>query len=109
LVSIVFGAIYDVAVDIRKNSPCFGRWIGIELSSEKKNSIYIPEGFAHGFSVLSDTAEINYYCTGEYSPKHEAGIIYNDPDLNINWKVSKPILSDKDSRFPLLNDADNNF
>ncbi len=97
LVTAISGKIFDVAVDIRKNSENFGKWIGIELNSDKKNMLYVPCGFAHGFCVLSEYAEIVYYCTNsEYSPEHEVGIIWNDPDLNINWPIKDPILSKKD-------------
>ena len=103
------GRIFDVAVDIRKGSPDYGKWIGIELSDENNKLIYIPPGFAHGFLTLSSMAEVFYKCTNEYSPGHERGIAWNDPDININWPVKAPILSAKDLSFPVLKDADNNF
>jgi dTDP-4-dehydrorhamnose 3,5-epimerase len=90
------GVIYDVAVDIRKGSATYGKWVGIELNSEAKNMVYVPEGFAHGFSVLSQTAEIEYFCTNIYAPDCEVGIAYNDPALNIDWKVKTPIVSARD-------------
>ncbi len=103
------GRIFDVAVDIRKGSPDFGKWVGIELSDENNTMIYIPQGFAHGFLTLSDTAEVLYKCTNEYSPGHERGIIWNDPDINIDWPLEAPILSAKDLSYPALKDAENNF
>ncbi len=99
----------DVAVDIRKNSPRYGMWCGKKLSANTIQLLSIPEGFAHGFSVLSDTAEIIYYCTREYAPEHEEGIVWNDKRLNIDWQVVDPILSRKDLQLPLLKDAKNNF
>lgn len=102
------GRIFDVAVDIRKGSPDYGKWVGLELSDENNNMIYIPPGFAHGFLTLSDTAEVLYKCTEEYSPGHERGIAWNDPDINIDWTIKAPILSAKDLSYPMLKDADNN-
>lgn len=100
------GEIFDVAVDIRKNSPTFGKWVGVILSGETKNMLWIPEGFAHGFLVLSEYAEVFYLVTGaEYSPVHDAGIIWNDPDIAIEWPIKgEPILSEKDKRLPRLVD-----
>lgn len=109
LVQCVQGKIFDVAVDIRKGSPLFGKWVAVELSSENHRLLYIPAGFAHGFVTLSDTAEIMYKCTAEYRPESDRGVIWNDPDINIAWPVEKPVLSDKDAALPLLKDADNNF
>lgn len=109
LVRCVKGAIFDVAVDIRKGSPTFGRWKGIELSEENRTMVYIPPAFAHGFVVLSESAEVIYKCTSEYSPEDDRGIIWNDPDINIIWPVKEPALSEKDRRRPMLRDADNNF
>ena len=103
------GRIFDVAVDIRKGSPDYGKWIGVELSDENNKMIYIPPGFAHGFLTLSDMAEVFYKCTNEYSPAHERGIAWNDPEINIDWPVKSPILSEKDQSYPVLKDADNNF
>ena len=99
------GEIFDVAVDIRRESPTFKEWVGVKLSAENRLMLYIPPGFAHGFLVLSETAEIIYKCTKEYSPANERGIIWNDPDINITWPVEKPQLSDKDVLNPLLRDA----
>ncbi|TAN45726.1 MAG: dTDP-4-dehydrorhamnose 3,5-epimerase [Nitrospirae bacterium] len=103
------GRIFDVAVDIRKGSPTYSKWVGVELSEENRRMLYVPEGFAHGFVVLSDYADLSYKCTGEYSPENDAGIIWNDPAIDILWPVETPLLSPKDSRLPLLAEADNNF
>ncbi|HMK56902.1 MAG TPA: dTDP-4-dehydrorhamnose 3,5-epimerase [Dissulfurispiraceae bacterium] len=109
LVRCIRGSVYDVGVDIRKGSPYYGRWVGVELSGENNLMIYVPPGFAHGFLVLSETAEVSYKCTREYSPDHDRGIFWNDPDLSIKWPGGSPILSSKDLRHPKLKDADNNF
>lgn len=103
------GRIFDVAVDIRKGSPSYGKWVGLELSEEDNNMIYIPPGFAHGFLTLSEKADVLYKCTEEYSPEHERGIAWNDPDINIDWPVQYPILSTKDLKYPALKGADNDF
>jgi dTDP-4-dehydrorhamnose 3,5-epimerase len=109
LVRCLKGRVFDVAVDIRNGSPTYGRWVGVELSENNNLMLYIPPAFAHGFLVLSSFAEVLYECTEEYSPEDDRGIIWNDPDIRINWPVKKPILSEKDRRHPLLKDADNNF
>ena len=109
LVQCLKGRIFDVAVDIRKSSPTFGNWVSAELSEENSLMLYVPPGFAHGFIVLSETADVLYKCTKEYAPDSDRGIIWNDPDINIQWPVKEPILSDKDKRHPFLKDADNNF
>ena len=109
LVRCVSGRIFDVAVDIRKGSPTFGRWEAQELSRENGLMLFIPAGFAHGFLTLSDTAEVLYKCTAEYSPAHDRGIIWNDPEVSIPWAVTDPLLSDKDKVHPRLRDAENNF
>jgi dTDP-4-dehydrorhamnose 3,5-epimerase len=111
LVRVLQGAIWDVAVDLRKNSPTYGKWFGMELTAENKKQLLIPKGFAHGFSVLSEMAVVFYKCDELYSPQEERGIMYNDPFLNIDWKVpaSKIILSAKDLKHPGFNLADNNF
>jgi dTDP-4-dehydrorhamnose 3,5-epimerase len=96
-------------VDIRRGSPYFGKWAGAELSEENRHMLYVPPGFAHGFQVLSDTAEVMYKCTDEYSPSEERGIIWNDPDIAITWPLPQPVLSDKDKMNPRLRDADNNY
>jgi dTDP-4-dehydrorhamnose 3,5-epimerase len=109
LVMCLRGSIFDVAVDIRGGSPHFGKWIGIELSEENRNMLYVPPGFAHGFQVLSDTADVLYKCTKEYSPSDDRGIVWNDPDIGIAWPLAGPVLSDKDTVHPMLKHADNNF
>ncbi len=107
LVRCIDGEIFDVAVDIRKGSPTFGKWTGACLSSDNRKMMYIPEGFAHGFIVLSDTAEIVYKVKGgEYSPRCERGIIWNDPAVGISWQADDVIVSDKDMSLPLLKDAE---
>ncbi len=109
LVRCLKGRIFDVAVDMRKGSPTYGKWAGIELSEDNRQLLYIPPSFAHGFVTLSVTAEIIYKCTQEYSPEYDRGIIWNDPAINIDWPVRAPILSEKDRVLPFLKDADNNF
>jgi len=109
LVIALRGEIFDVVVDIRKNSPTYGKWIGEILSENNHNSLYIPEGFAHGFCVLSEEADVLYKVSQEYSPEDEKGIIWNDPEINIAWPIDKPILQEKDSKLPVLKNADNNF
>ena len=96
LCQVLLGNVLDVAVDIRFGSPTFGRYIALELSEEKHNQIWIPSGFAHGFSVLSEEAIFSYKCTAYYSKKDERAIIYNDPDLGIDWKIESPSVSEKD-------------
>lgn len=100
LVRCLFGVVFDVAVDIRPGSPTFGKWFGIHLSDENKLQLYIPPGFAHGYGVISDVAEVGYACTDLYSPQDEMGIIWNDPILGIKWGIELPILSEKDMRYP---------
>lgn len=97
------GKIFDVAVDIRKGSKTFGKWVGEILSEDNFHMLYIPEGFAHGFVVLSETAELLYKATNEYSPENDRGILWNDPDIGINWEIDfEPVLSEKDKNQPLL-------
>lgn len=107
LVRAIEGTIFDVAVDLRKKSPTFGKWFGIELSAENKKQLYVPHGFAHGFSVLSDTAVVMYKCDDYYHPETEGGIIYNDSSLNIDWKIpaNKALVSDKDKQLPTIDNA----
>ena len=105
LVQVITGAIFDVAVDIRLGSPTFGQWLGVHLSDENRRQLFIPEGFAHGFCVLSDTATLTYKCTDFYAPDDEGGILWSDPDLNINWPVPNPLLSTRDSGYPRLRDV----
>jgi dTDP-4-dehydrorhamnose 3,5-epimerase len=109
LVSVVHGEIFDVAVDIRRGSPTYGQWVADHLSGSNKKMLFVPEGFAHGFCVLSDEADIFYYCSREYAPDLERNILWNDPTIAIPWPVKDPLLSQKDSRGTLLSDADNNF
>ena len=109
LITAIKGEIFDVAVDIRKNSPTYGKWVGEILSEKNHKSLFIPEGFAHGFCVISDTADVLYKVNNEYSPENNAGIIWNDPTINIPWSVEKPIISEKDSQLPLLENSENDF
>jgi len=111
LVRCIKGKIFDVAVDLRKGSPMFGKWVGVELSEENKLMLWIPKGFGHGFLTLSEEAEVIYKVSGnEYSPKHERSIRWNDPSLAISWPIDgEPILSEKDRNAPLLKDAEINF
>lgn len=106
LVSVTFGKVYDVALDLRNESKTFGKYYGVILDGEKKNMFYIPEGFAHGFYVLSDTAVFSYKCTDFYHPEDEGGIMWNDPTVNINWQsispTLTPVLSEKDKKHPLF-------
>ncbi len=102
LVYVVFGEVFDVAVDIRRGSPHFGKWLGTHLSSENKHQLYIPQGFAHGFCTLSERAEFVYKCTDFYSPKDEQGIIWNDPTIGIDWPLTSPIISPKDRAYKRL-------
>ncbi|MHB0969493.1 MAG: dTDP-4-dehydrorhamnose 3,5-epimerase [Thermoanaerobaculia bacterium] len=107
LVRAVTGAIWDVAVDIRRGSPHFGKWFGIELSEENKKQLWVPPGFAHGFSVLSDSADVVYKCTTLYDAKGDRGVRWNDPTIGIEWPITAPPqLSTKDATAPLLGDAD---
>lgn len=106
LVQCLIGQIYDIAVDIRKNSPTFGKWIGANISDKNKELIYIPPGFAHGFYTVSKTALVAYKLTTEYQPESERGIIWNDPDLGIQWPVKQALLSEKDKVFPKFKNAE---
>src|SRR6056297_4048378 len=103
LVYTVSGEIFDVAVDIRRGSPTFGQWTGARLSDANHRQLFIPEGFAHGFVVLSESADVVYKCTQFYEPGDEYGISWRDPEIGIDWLVDKPILSEKDQLFPNLN------
>jgi dTDP-4-dehydrorhamnose 3,5-epimerase len=102
LCRVVEGEALDVAVDIRVGSPHFGKWVGVILSSQKQNQIYIPAGFAHGFLALTETVQFLYKCNEYYDPKDEYGILWNDPEIGISWGVSSPVLSEKDSRYSPL-------
>ena len=111
LIRALSGSILDVAVDIRKNSPTYGKVYTIELSADNKKQLLVPKGFAHGYSVLSNTAEVFYKCDTFYNKESEGGIVYNDISLNIDWKIDKnrAIISDKDIQLPGFNDCKNNF
>ena len=109
LVTAVSGEIFDVAVDLRKNSPTFGKWVSEILSEINHKSLYIPEGFAHGFCVLSESATVMYKINQEYSPDHEQGIIWNDPDIDISWPISESIISKKDQNLPLFRNQTYDF
>jgi len=111
LVRVIQGSVYDVAVDIRKGSPTFGQWVGVELTGENKKQFLIPKGFAHGFVVLSETAVFAYKCDEYYDPKAERGIIFDDPALDIDWKIDPAdmIIADKDRKWPVLAEAEMNF
>lgn len=108
-ITVIKGRVFDVAVDIRKNSPTYGKWVGEILSDDNHKSLYIPEGFAHGFCSLSEESILLYKVTNEYSSEDERGIIWNDPALNIPWPLEKPIISDRDNKLPLLTNLDNDF
>ena len=99
------GEVFDVAVDIRPGSPTFGKWFGLVLSGENKKGLYIPPDFAHGFCVISEEAEFFYKCTDFYSPEHERCIRWDDPDLDINWPVRNPVVSERDAHSPFMKDA----
>lgn len=102
LVSVLEGEVYDVAVDIRRGSPTFGQWAGVMLTAENHRHFWIPEGFAHGFCVVSEFATFSYQCTDLYDAKADGGVRWNDPAIGIDWPISTPLLSDKDSKAPLL-------
>lgn len=105
LVRVLSGKVFDVVVDIRRGSKTYGRWHGVTLSADEKNMLYVPEGFAHGFYVLSDTAEFAYKCTDYYDPSSEAGIIWNDKTIGIQWPISEgeePLISEKDGKHPVF-------
>ena len=109
LVIALKGEVFDVAVDIRKDSPTYGKWVGEILSEKKAQMLYIPAGFAHGFCVLSDEADFVYKVSQEYSTELDSGIFWNDPKIGIDWPIADPLLSEKDLALPLLKDADLNF
>jgi len=105
LLQVLQGEVFDVAVDVRRSSPTFGKWHGLVLSSENKRQFYIPPGFAHGFAVLSETGLFHYKCTEFYSPKDEVAIRWDDPDIGIKWPLKEPLLSERDAKGLLLRDA----
>jgi dTDP-4-dehydrorhamnose 3,5-epimerase len=111
LVRALRGKILDVAIDLRKNSPSYGKWISVELSADNRRQLLVPRGFAHGFSVLSETAEVSYKCDSFYHKESEGGIRFDDPQLNIDWQVpaGKAIVSQKDLDLPLFANCRNNF
>jgi dTDP-4-dehydrorhamnose 3,5-epimerase len=109
LCQVIEGEVLDVAVDIRFNSPTFGKHFSLILNSELKNQLWVPAGFAHGFSVLSDEAIFSYKCTNYYNKEHERSILYNDPDLKIDWKVEQPIVSDKDLKAAMFKEIEKDF
>jgi dTDP-4-dehydrorhamnose 3,5-epimerase len=104
LVYVTQGIVFDVAVDIRKDSPTFGKWVGITLSSEKHQQFYVPPGLAHGFCVVSEQADFHYKCTDYYHPEDEGSIRWDDPDIGIEWPINNPLLSTKDANAPYLKD-----
>ncbi len=109
LMLVAQGEIFDVAVDIRKGSPTYAHWVSQVLSAENGYILYVPPGFAHGFVVLSESADLIYKVTAEFAGECERGIAWNDPEIGIEWPVANPILSSRDVQLPLLRDADNNF
>ena len=109
LVRCILGAIYDVAVDIRRGSPTYGRWAAVEINAENKKLLWVPPGFAHGFCTLTDVSEVAYKTTAEYSAPDDRGILWNDAALGVKWPTTNPVLSAKDAHAPMLADADNNF
>ena len=104
LVQAVSGGIFDVGVDLRPDSPTFGKWFGAVLSEDNRRQLFMPEGFAHGFCVLSDSAHVAYKCSDFYDPEDEGGLLWSDPGIAINWPITDPILSPKDSQFAYLKD-----
>jgi len=112
MVKVIKGSVFDVGVDIRKNSPTFGKWFGDVLSDENKKMIYFPPGIAHGFLALGDENEVVYQCTGTYSQEDERGLLWNDPEIGIKWpidQVKEVIVSDKDKKHPGIKNVDTNF
>jgi dTDP-4-dehydrorhamnose 3,5-epimerase len=104
LIQVIEGTIFDVALDIRRGSPSFGQWTSVHLSDENKRQLFLPQGFAHGFCVLSESAQVVYKCTDYYAAEDEGGVLWSDPTLAIAWPLSKPLLSEKDSQLPCLAD-----
>jgi dTDP-4-dehydrorhamnose 3,5-epimerase len=109
LMKVIQGEVFDVAVDIRQGSPTYGQWVSAMLSAENKRMLYIPVGFAHGFCVTTETAEVLYQTTEEYSPEYEGGIIWNDPEINIHWPIPEPIVSKRDTILPPLSQCKSGF
>ncbi len=104
LVRVINGEIFDVAVDVRIDSPTYGEWVGVTISAENKQQIYVPPGFAHGFCVVSEMADVVYKCTTLYKPSDDSGILWNDPAIGIDWPIENPIVSEKDMNAGLLSD-----
>ena len=109
LVRVLSGAVFDVAVDLRRGSPTFGQWVGRTLSAENAMALWVPAGFAHGFAALEDNTLVLYKCTSHYEPKAERALRFNDPSVGVAWPVGNPIVSPKDSVAPLLDDAEFDF
>jgi dTDP-4-dehydrorhamnose 3,5-epimerase len=109
LVRVTRGSVYDVVVDLRKDSPTFGKWEGFTLTEKGFEMLFVPRGFAHGFCTLEDNTEFQYKCDNHYTPQSEAGIAWNDPTLNINWPITEPILSEKDAKAQLFKDFSSPF
>jgi len=109
LVTVFRGEIFDVVVDVRKDSPTYRKWVSEILSEQNHKLLFIPEGFAHGYCVLSDEADIFYKVNQEYSPEHDSGFIWNDPEVAIKWPMDNPLISNNDLKLPFLKNADNNF
>jgi dTDP-4-dehydrorhamnose 3,5-epimerase len=109
LIRAIAGEIFDVSLDMRRGSPTYGKWFGIELSAATRLMLYVPAGFAHGFCVTSNDAEILYMTTSEYAPLYEAGVNWQDPDLAIDWPTANPEISERDAHWPSLREADNDF
>jgi len=103
------GEIFDVAVDLRKSSPTYKKWVGVTLSAENKKQFFIPAGFAHGFVTLTDDVEVQYKVDAVYSPEHDRSVRFDDPEFHVDWNIENPIISDKDRNAPLLRDCDANF
>ena len=109
LVRCTRGEILDVAVDIRQGSPTYKKWVAIKLTEENKRQLFLPKGFAHGFVTLTDNVEVHYKVDEYYSPENDRGICYDDPEINVDWGIDDPILSEKDMKAPLLADSDTDF
>lgn len=107
LVYVVKGEVFDVGVDLRRDLPTFGQWLGFRLSESRPQQLFLPAGVAHGFCTLSDTADILYKCTDYFDPEDEGGLLWNDPDLGIDWPVDQPIIHNRDSKFPVLKEISN--
>lgn len=109
LVTVTRGAVYDVAVDIRRGSPTFGAWVGFELSAENHRQLFIPQGFAHGFMALTEGVDFHYKCSNYYDPSSEFGVLWSDPDIAIQWPGNQPVLAAKDAAYPLLKNIESEY